>query len=97
MKCNGKFVYRALTKTDAGSFINANGEKIDYPSSYKLKVDENTENGVQERVFKVAIDNPVVPHIVNLKPYSEVNIDFEVQIFSSGVRLIPVAINPLSK
>lgn len=95
MNCRGKFVYRGFSKTDAGSFVNSNGEKIDYPASYKLKVDENTENGVQERVFKVAIDSVVVSQIANLKPYSEISVDFDVQLFSNSVRLIPIAISPL--
>lgn len=95
MKCRGNFKYRGLTKTDAGSFINDNGEKIDYKASYKLKVDEMTNLGIQERVFKIAIDSVLLPQITKLEPYTDISIDFEVQIFGNTCRLIPITIAPL--
>ena len=92
MKCRGKFRFIELRKRDAGSFTNANGQVINYPASYLLKLNEKTERGIEERQFKVAEDSPLVPQIKEYNEYDEIILDFEVEMFSNSTRIVPVAI-----
>ena len=96
MKCNQDFVYKGLIKVEPGEFVNDKGEKIAYKGSYKLKLDEKTDKGIFERVFKVSEDNNEVIHsCALLSDYDKVNVEFEVQLLSTGVKLVPVEVNLL--
>ena len=54
MKCQGNFVFKTLTHRSGGTFKNADGTDVTYPSAYILKVDENLENGeINEHKFKI--------------------------------------------
>lgn len=98
MKCQGKFRYRGLEKKDAGTFVNAQGQKIDYPAKYILKLDEVGEEGIEERCFKVSLDSTFVPKILNTKIYDEVTIEFDIQFSKNGsTSLIPVDIKTITK
>ena len=92
MQCEGMFKFRGLTHVDAGSFINNNGETIQYKEGYKLKVDELTNYGLQERVFKLAADNNLLPALRQLNVYDDLHLVFDVLVYSSGTRLVPVGI-----
>lgn len=92
MKCRGNFKFRGLQKIDAGDFVNDKGESIPYKASFKLKLDEITDNGIQERIFKIATDSVLVSQFKDLKPYQDVCIDFEVQLYANGCRVVPVAL-----
>jgi len=92
MKCQGKFKMKELKLKDGGNFINSKGDTVSYASSYSLKVDEATEQGIYERVFKIATDSPLVPQLSQIKPYEDITLNFEVQIYSSGVKLIPISL-----
>ena len=98
MRCQGKFRYRGLEKKDSGTFVNAQGQKIDYPAKYILKLDEVGEDGIEERCFKVALDSTFIPKIINTKIYDEVTIEFDIQFSKNGVTsLNPIDIKNISK
>lgn len=92
MQCEGMFKFRGLTHVDAGTFKNDKGESIQYKESYKLKVDELTQYGLQERVFKLAPDSNLLPVLRQLNVYDDVHLLFDVIVYSSGCRVIPVGI-----
>lgn len=93
MKCQGKFKYKGLTKRDAGVFKNDKGQEISYKESYALKVDEVTENGtINERIFKIATDSVLVPQLMNKELYSDITLDFEIMLYNSGAKIVPVGL-----
>ena len=96
MKCKGRFVFRELKKIEKGVFTNDKGEEIPYNESYKLKVDEISEDGINERVFKVATDNVnVLNGLKNVEPYNKIDIEFDLGLYPSGARLTPSAVFPV--
>ncbi len=92
MKCRGKFKFKGLTEKQGGEFKNNRGEMVEYKGSYALKVDEITEEGIFERIFKIALDSPLVQDLADKELYSDIILDFDVKFYSSGVGLIPVAV-----
>ena len=97
MLCEGKFMFKEIRKVDKGTFTNENGEEINYGDSYKLNVDETTEKGIKNRVFRIAKDNTLlINQCRNLKPYTEVKIKFDVDIYDTRVVLKPVSVSPIN-
>ncbi len=92
MKCVGNFKFKGLMKREGGSFTDANGKVINYKESYSLKVDEQTENGIFERQFKIAIDSPLVAELSALELYDDITIDFDIKIYGNRITVIPVAL-----
>lgn len=92
MKCKGKFRYRGITQKKAGEFINSRGDKIKYDASYEIKVDEETEDGNFERKFKTPIDSPLIPVLSKVPLYNDIVIEFQIQMFGTNVKLVPIAI-----
>lgn len=92
MKCVGDFKFKGLIKRDGGSFTDTTGKVINYKESYSLKVDEQTENGIYERQFKVAIDSPLVAELKALELYDDITLDFDVKIYGTRINVIPVAL-----
>lgn len=92
MKCVGKFKFKGLTKKSGGSFTNDRGQVIDYKESYALKVDENTEKGIYERVFKISSDSVLLEQLFKLQPYQDITLEFEINIYGSRITVVPVAI-----
>lgn len=92
MKCRGKFKFKEIVKKDAGAFTNAQGQEIKYEESYALKVDEKTERGIQERIFKIAKDSPLVPELQKMSEYTDIVLDCDVVFFGSMIRIVPVEI-----
>lgn len=92
MQCEGMFKFRGLTHVDAGSFTPKGGGVVEYKESYKLKLDELTQYGLQERVFKLAPDSNLLPVLRQLNVYDDVHLIFDVIVYSSGCRVIPVGI-----
>lgn len=91
MKCVGDFVFKSLEKRSAGEFRNDKGSVVKYDESYILKVDEQAENGIFERKFKVSVQNTDLIHNLQaLQPYSKCKIGFDVHIFNNQIRLIPL-------
>lgn len=98
MKCKGRFVFKGYKKIDAGSFVTDDGEVKEYGESYKIQVDDFTEEGIKERFFKVAIDNTnALNVIVNLKPYDKIDIEFDLKLYNKGCSLTLVSISPVTK
>lgn len=90
MKCQGEFVYKGINHTEAGTFINDKGEPIHYKGSYKIKVDEKTENGIMERIFKIAEDETaLLKDFQTLEEYQKITIAFDIIISGTSVRLVP--------
>lgn len=90
MKCKGNFKYKGIKKRDSGIFQNDKGEEIKYKECYLIKLDEVTESGVYERTFKIATDSQLLNTLSQIQLYQDVLVEFEVQIFATTCRLIPV-------
>lgn len=92
MKCIGKFKFKGLTRKDGGSFTNDRGQEITYKPSYSLKLDEMTEEGIYERIFKIADDSALVSSLQQLKPYQDITLEFDVILYANSIKLVPVAL-----
>lgn len=90
MKCYGNFKYKGLTKRDGGEFVNSKGEKVSYKPSFSLKLDELTESGIYERVFKIAEDSPLVNSLKDKKLYEDITLEFDVSFYTNGPRVLPI-------
>jgi len=90
MKCQGNFKFKGLQKRNGGVFTNSQGKDIPYKESYSIKVDEITESGIYERNFKINTDSPLVEPLLITKPYSDITLEFEVNFYGTGVKLIPI-------
>ena len=89
MKCQGNFIFKTLTHRNAGVFKDSEGNEINYPSAYILKVDELMSNGdINERKFKIDDkENAIINGLKTLKAYQEIVINFEVTLYASRVTL----------
>ena len=92
MIAQGKFKFKGIQKRDGGSFVNDKGQTINYKESYSLKLDENIESNSYERVFKVPIDSPLINQLQQLKIYEDVTINFDVLMFGTNTKLVPIAL-----
>lgn len=94
MKTTGEFVFIELKHIDAGSFIDDNGKSVSYKASWKLKVNEFTEYGIKERIFKIPENKQqLIDDIKTFKPYEKIFIDFNVNLYATSVKLEPIAVN----
>lgn len=89
MKCQGNFIFKTLTHRNAGVFKDSEGNEINYPSAYILKVDELMSNGdINERKFKIDDkETSIINGLKTLKAYQEIIINFEVTLYTSRVTL----------
>lgn len=89
MKCQGNFVFKTLTHRDGGTFKNADGADVNYPSAYILKVDENLSNGdINEHKFKINENNTLLINTLkSYEPYQKLIIEFEVTLFANRIGL----------
>jgi len=89
MKCQGSFIFKTLTHRNAGVFKDSEGNEINYPSAYILKVDELMSNGdINERKFKIDDkETAIINGLKTLKAYQEIVINFEVTLYTSRVTL----------
>lgn len=92
MKCQGRFVYKELVKKDGGQFTANDGRQINYKPSYLLKVDEVTDKGIYERTFKIPLESSLASELLEVKPYSDIILEFDVVIFGTNIRVIPTAL-----
>ena len=92
MNCIGKFKFKGIVKKDGGSFVNQQGKEITYPEKYEIRVDEVTDNGIFERSFKLATNSDLVQELLITKPYTDIKLEFDINIYGKNVALIPVAI-----
>lgn len=91
MQCKGNFNFRSLEKRESGAFTNENGEIIQYDACYVLSVDEMTAHGLQVRNFRISTANEqILNKLKTKKVYDNINILFEVSLYRSNVKLIPI-------
>lgn len=91
MQCKGNFNFRSLDKRSGGSFTNEKGNVIQYDDCYVLSVDEATSSGLQVRTFKISTSNEqILNKLKTKKTYDNINILFNVSIYRSNVKLIPI-------
>ena len=91
MYCKGKVMYKGIEKREGGTFVNNNGQSIDYNSSYVVKFDEIIENKINERKLKFSTNNKKLFDKFNeISPYTPVDITCDVIMGSSVCRLEPI-------
>lgn len=91
MQCKGNFNFRSLEKRAGGSFTNEQGKFIQYDDCYVLSVDEMTAHGLQVRNFRISTSNEqILNKLKTKKVYDNINILFEVSLYRSNVKLIPI-------
>lgn len=89
MKCKGNFVFKTLTHRDGGSFKNADGNEVKYPSAYILKVDETLDNGeINEHKFKINENNTLLLNFLkDLDAYQKIVIEFDITLYTGRIGL----------
>lgn len=92
MICRGKFKFKEIQAKPAGVFTNEQGKEIPYEAKYVLKLDEKTEQGIQERIFKLPTNSPLIPELQQYKEYSDIVLEFDVQMSTNYTRIVPTAI-----
>lgn len=91
MYCKGILVYKGIEKREGGTFKNAQGQDINYDSSYVIKVDEIKDNSPTERKFKFSQNNKTLFSKFNdIEMYTRVSITFDVVISTNSCKLVPV-------
>lgn len=93
MICKGKFKFKSIEKREGGEFTNDKGQLIRYESLYVIKVDEQTENGIYERRFKISSsDNVLVSKIQRLSAYDDIEMTFDIQFYGNSTKVVPTDI-----
>lgn len=92
MEGKGNFKFKGLEQKQGGEFVNDKGDKIEYPASFALKVDEISKDGISERVFKLPMDSNLIPQLSSLRPYDDIIMYFDIKFYASGVKPIPVSV-----
>lgn len=92
MKCQGKFKFKGLQKKSGGEFTNNKGQIIKYDDSYQILLCETTEKGIYDRAFKISKDSDLVEQLLIKKPFTDIVIEFDVQIYGNIIKIIPVSI-----
>lgn len=91
MKCNGTVIYKGIEKRDGGTFRNAQGQDINYDSSYVVKFDEMKDGKIDERKLKFPASNAsLYEKFKNVEAYTKISLVCDVQIGQSACKLIPV-------
>ena len=91
MQCEGNFIFKAIEKRDGGEFTNDRGDKITYDDYYRITVDEVKGDKITQRFFKFPIKNKALfEKFENLKPYEDILIVFDIELYISSVKLVPV-------
>ena len=87
MKCQGNFVFKTLTHRQGGTFKNSEGNEVNYPSAYILKVDETLSNGeINEHKFKIDEKNTLLVNVLkDYKEYQELVLEFEVTLYTNRI------------
>lgn len=92
MKCIGNFKFKGIEKKPGGKFINDKGKEIIYNDSYRIKVDEVTEYGIYERDFKIPANSDLAEPLLITKPYTDIELEFDIRFYGNRISCIPVAI-----
>lgn len=98
MKCRGEFVFKSIEKREGGSFTNDKGQSVNYDMAYLLKVDEVSQNGINERKLKIDKNNTVLLNkLQNVKPYDKINLICDVVLYGANAKVIPIDIDSNNK
>lgn len=98
MKCFGEFVFKSLRKREGGTFKNDKGQDVNYDEAYVLKVDEVSNDGVDERTLKIDKNNTVLLNkLQNKKPYDKINLVCDVVLYGANAKVIPIDIDSNNK
>lgn len=94
MKCQGKFVFKCIERKDGGEFVTQQGQKITFEPTYQVKVDENVDGKIQERIFKFKQTNKsLAQEFEELNVYDSIEIDFNVELYKNSVKLVPCGVH----
>lgn len=83
MKTAIEVIYKGFKERKAGSFVNSNGETINYNNSYKIIFDQLLNGIPKETELKITkeIALNVMP---NLKPYDKIVINLDITIYGNN-------------
>lgn len=88
METKGKFIFKSIKAREGGKFTNQVGQVIEYPASQQVKFDEVIDGESIERKIKVSNDQvQLIALLSELKPYTWVNLIFEVGFNANGCYL----------
>lgn len=94
MVCTGHFVFKGIEERDGGEFVNQQGQKITFEPTYQVKVDENVDGKIQERIFKFKQTNKALAQeFKGINVYDSIEIDFNVELYKNSVKLIPCEVH----
>lgn len=83
MKCAIEGIYKGIREVKAGSFVNANGENINYSGSYKIIFDQLI-NGIPKET-ELKINKDIAINIMpNCKPYEKIVINLDITIYGNN-------------
>lgn len=94
MYCKGIIMFKGIEKRDGGTFKNAQGQDVNYDSSYVVKFDEIIENKINERKLKFPVSNKVLyDKFSKLEPYTQVEVICDVVLSQNACKLVPIDMN----
>lgn len=94
MKAKGIFMFKSIQDREKGAFTNKQtGEVVEYDACKVLVCDEiGEDNSIKERRFKISNDNvSLINDLSVLDPYTKIEIVFDVAIYTSNAKIIPIA------
>lgn len=83
MKTAIECIYKGIKETKAGSFINSNGQTINYNGSYKIIFDQFIKGLPKETELKIAKEL-AINLIPNLKAYDRVVLNLDITIYGNN-------------
>lgn len=90
MKCEGDFVFRGIETKEGREFTNDKGQLIKFGATNQIKLDETVGTKTEERTFKFPVENkPLAEKFRHLRLYSNVVVDFNIELYKTSVKLIP--------
>lgn len=91
MKCNGIVIYKGIEERAGGTFKNAQGQEINYDSSYVIKFDENKDGKINERKLKFPASNKALfDKFKVFGSYTTVELICDVVFGQSTCKLVPI-------
>ncbi len=90
MRCSGEVVYKGVDTRSAGTFTNAQGQSINYKSSYVLTIDDISNNKVHEVKLKFPVsDTRLYDDFMSLDLYTKIKLDCDVELTQRSCKLVP--------
>lgn len=83
MKCAIEVVYKGIREIKAGSFINSNGENVNYNGSYKIIFDQNINGMPKETELKLNKET-ALNILPTCKPYDKIVINLDITIYGNN-------------